>query len=181
MFLGLFFTLVAQSAAFADIAPPAGTKYCDPRVRFIGIQKYPDYTFTLEYKTGHDLRDPFFPETIAVKNDRAFTIPNTQRFFGGTALIATRKDRAPNDGKGNESALRELRTNIPAPTNMTSVWSLRGPLTEYRVSFKDGTLQVEPVKKERSQASVIGMPSGAAGLTLALSLTGIGLWCTRRR
>jgi hypothetical protein len=188
VFLGLITALLlAASNASADLPAPVETKYVAPRVRFIGIEKHPDLVFFLTYQTGRDGRS-LYPQMIEVKNDWGFTLKHPERWIVDTKLLAIRKDEFEKLKNGN-SVLLTIDTNtpgimtadIPVPTNTVWKFSLFNPLTEYRVFIKGSTLEVTPVKKEKTEAPESGMPYWAIGLALALSLASLGLWATRQK
>ena len=56
------------------------------------------------------------------------------------------------------------------------------PTTTYNVSLKEGKLIVEKVPEaKRSDATPTGLvPTGVAGLVIAICMAGMGLWLTRR-
>ncbi|MBI3823376.1 MAG: hypothetical protein HY289_11960 [Planctomycetes bacterium] len=177
----IFAILLTASSVRADIPLPAGTRYIDPRVRFIGIEKLDGYVFFMLYEAG-DPRFSFGPVQVPVKNDREITVSSPGKYFGGTRLLAiARKDFDKlKKGSIDEKTPGVLIATFPAPPNTASRFLVRAPLSEYRVTLKDGKFDVKPASKLlRSEAAPL--PAWSVVIACAFSLAAVGIVLLRRR
>jgi hypothetical protein len=186
--LAVFVLFFPLASALADLSPPTGTKYFDPRVRFHGISRLNDYVFFLHYETGNDSRF-MLPRTVQVTSDAEFTLKTTERFIRGVQLCAIDKNtytKMKNENPEafvNASTPGALAVSVDTPINIGSKFRRRAPLTEYRVSLVDGKLAAELVNAENSSVAPLDTPFSFCAFASAftLFLTSLGIWFARRR
>lgn len=181
-------SLVFVSVASADIPLPRDLTYIDPRVRFEGIDKYPDQVFYLRFLTftGGPGGVPY--KLVAVKDTKDFALGAQRRLINMQLLALERKEfekRAKEDSSlkwltDKSEGVLAARVNTPSTTARRNE---KPPVTTYRVTLEDGKLKVEQVQsKKTSDATPIrAVPMVAVGLALTVSLSWLGIWLVRRR
>ena len=180
-------SLLFASAGLADIPRPPGPIPI-ARVSFQGVENHTDYIFYLRVPPIiHPVRSRTH-YLIEVKDSKAFNLDPT-RLADIKLLAMDRKEydkRVKDDPSDNwltpetKGILSAKVTPLPAtaPADVKEA-----PVTTYNVSIKEGKLTVELVPDaKRSDAAPTGLvPTGVAGLVIALCMAGMGLWLTRRK
>ena len=186
----------------ADIAPPPHLKGVDPRVRFEGVEDYPDHVFFLRYYNVHGNPDGTRPSLVEVKNSDVFTL-NRGRFYHLTVLAMPRKDFDKRNAEdpslswlkgeslGRQEYDRFWLENVPGvryvfvqpPPTVTSAYVSETPVTEYRITLSDGRLMVEvlAIAEPNFTPPPERWSTWVGGIFGAAALVGAGLWFVRRR
>jgi hypothetical protein len=184
--LGL--ALIVVSVAAADVPLPPDLRYVKPRVRFLGVENYPEQAFFLKFRTANG--NPFAapPVHVEVKNAEPFTLLTARRITG-VELFAL-PAREAKKRRAEDSSLKWLDPKTPgllsagvkAPPTVTSRKDSEVPVTTYKVTIKDGKLIVEsPTVEKKSEAPGIDRTRTlVAGLAFAVGLALLGLWFARK-
>jgi hypothetical protein len=185
-------TLAGVVLANAGPAPlPKGRKVVEPPVRFVGLDKHPDYVFHAYFCATY-----FGCNLAEVKEGEPITIKFSKDSFKGRvpaarlyllALERTEFEKRKKDDpsltwlteekKGNGVLWAELKApETTAPETVKEV-----PTTTYRITLKDGKLSGEKMEEKKSSANeALLLPSWALGLVGSVALAWLGLWFTRR-
>ena len=156
---------------------------------FQGVENHTDYIFYLREPPiiSHPSRSR--PHSlIEVKDSKAFNLGAT-RLADIKLLAMDRKEfdkRVKDDPSLNwltpetKGILSAKVTPLPATAAPADVKET--PVTTYNVSIKEGKLTVELVPDaKRSESAPTGLvPTGVAGLGIAICMAVMGLWLTRR-
>ncbi len=175
---------LASSSSRGDIPLPPNLRYIDPIVRFEGIAKLPEYEFRLRFQTFTGGPSGTYTYRPVVEGN-AFNL-NAQRRLLDMQLLGLKRDEFERRAKADPSLRwltdetpHVLAADVPSPSTVGKSTE-KVPVTNYRVSLKDGKLVVERVADEEKKAGV-APPSGTwiAGIALALAIAGSGLWLGR--
>lgn len=185
--------------ARADLPPPSHLKNVDPRVRFEGIEDYPDHVFFLRYYDVHGNPVGTRPNLIELKNMEVLSI-KARRIYHMTVLVMSRTEfdkRKADDPslswlKGEPLDQREhplswlakipevKYASIQAPPTVASVFASESPLAEYRIAFSAGRLVVDVLSiPEPNYTPPLERP--LVWLFVAAALASTGVWFVRRR
>ena len=176
---------LASSSSRGDIPLPPNLKYIDPVVRFDGVAKLPDYEFRLRFITFTGGPSGVPATYKSVTDGSAFPLGASRRLLD-MQLLGLKRDEFARRAKEDPS-LRWLTDKTPdvlaadVPTPSTTGKATEAvPVTNYRVSLKEGKLVVDQVAEEEKKAGV-APPSGTwiAGIALPLAIAGSGLWLGR--
>ena len=178
--------LCTVSLASADVPPPPGITFIQPRLQFEGVGKYTDQVFFLKFKTG---RNPTYMVTtiVEVKNSQPFTMASGRILESMSLFAVDRKEYdklKAGDPKDwlKTSAPGILSTSIDIPSTNGSVKDKEVPVIRYRISIEGGKLTAPRVAAEKQQSEApTGTPNWAVGVGIAFSLTALGQWLVRRR
>ena len=174
--------LLFTSLAWADVALPDHLIDADPQVRFLGIEKYPEYVFFFTY-TNADPRSLLrWPVQVAVKGEGEITVTGGKH-FGGARLLAVSRTEFDRRGNVDENTPGALVVPLLDVTSVVPRSNKRASFSEYRVSIRDGKLSADTVKASGNNETRASRPFAwcVGASAFMLSLAGLGIWFARRR
>jgi hypothetical protein len=187
-FFAALTAVITASTVVADVPLPPGIQYVVPRVRFAGVEKYPDHVFYLKFTTGTGA--PKTPMRFEVKKAEPITLTGSQRRITNMYLLALdRKEFEKRKGEDatfawlSEKTPGVLSASLIPPSTTGSTKDKEVPVTEYEAAITDGKLTVSKVKMKASSelAPDREMRPWVIGIAIALSLAFFGVWFVRRR
>jgi hypothetical protein len=189
--------LVVVPLARADVPPP-GCKAIAPRVRFQGVDHYPDYIFILKYKSDPQPRIPWHYHEV--NSTRPFTMVPGDRICYTQLFAVSRTEAAqllqsdPTMDWLNDKTLGLLRANVKPPRGWIETHRREVTFTTYRVTINDSELTVDWLKEvellpdEIEEGTAVAHKRRESRLTTVvvsavsgLSLVFLGIWLVRRR
>ena len=182
LILSVIFSLAA--AARADIPLPKNLTNVDPRVKFDGVDSYPEQVFYLRFHsfTGSPAGVPH--TLLRVKDTKPFNL-NAQRRLSNLELIAIPKADFEKFAKDDPTLAwlhkkteGVLRAETEAPSTVAPA-NKEAPTTVYRIHITGGRLTVARAAMKSSLES--DPPIWMAGLFGALAIAAGGLWMARRQ
>lgn len=181
---------MASSSSRGDIPLPPNLKYIDPVVRFDGLAKLPDYEFRLRFITFVGGPSGVPATYKSVTDGSAFPLGASRRLLD-MQLLGLKRDEFARRAKEDPS-LRWLTDETPhvlaadVPTPSTTGKATEAvPVTNYRVSMKDGQLIVERIAADpetKAEASTWWKPLLKTSISLLARFVGVallGLWIFR--
>lgn len=185
---GIVLTLICGplvAASRADIPLPPNMHYIDPFVRFDGLAKLPEYEFRLRFQTFTGGPSGIYTYRT-VPDGKSFNLKCERRLIDMQLLGLKREefDRRAKEDKSLQWLTDEVPGVLAAEVSPPSTVGKRGqptPVSQYRVTLKDGVLQVEEIAVDRGGASFVSpWATWISGVALSFGAAGFGLWLSRR-
>ena len=185
--------LALASTSTADLPPPPGIVEVTPRVRLVGMDKYPDHVFYVTLKTSRGNPKAGTLLRFEMKNADPVTLKGSQRRIADMYVLAIdRKDfekrKAADDTLAwlTEKADGVLSASVTPPSTVGKAKDKEVPVTEYTVSIADGKLTAAMKAAEKAKSTSALSADGqlqpwVIGIACALSLGLFGIWFARRR
>jgi hypothetical protein len=183
-------TLIALSTAVADLPPPPGIVEITPRLRFTGVEKYPQHVFYVSLSTSRGNPTSGTQLRFEVKNADPVTLKGSQRRVANVFLLAMDKNEFEKR-KGEDASLTWLTEKatgvLSAPLEAPPTFGPKGkevPPTEYSVTVDGGKLTAQPAAKTKRTSELSPDPATrpwVVGIAGTLSLALFGVWFARRR
>jgi len=144
------------STVSADLPPPPHLKEVDPRVRFDGIEDYPDHVFFLRFYDVHGNPNGTPASHVEVKSSEVLSF-KARRIYHLELLAMPRKDfdkrnaddpslswlkgqplgSHENDLSGVKVIPNVRYSDVQSPPTLASAYASESPITEYRITLSD--------------------------------------------
>lgn len=170
---------MGSGRAFADQPLPIHLHEVKPRLRFEGIEDYPDKVFYLRVFTYGGNPSRARPRWVEVKDSDTIVL-NTSSRLESVRLLAI--DRAEFERRSRDDAsldwlesMSDDGAELKGVSNETLITFPRAPRAAFRVRFADGRVIAEPIVDWFDHATT------AAAIAAAAALAWMGVRWARRR
>lgn len=181
-------TLLFGATAAADFPLPAHLKTVDRLVRFEGIEKFPEKIFYLRYSNTNGAPRQTDPPTLARAGAETIRLAPGRHMHRFEILAVDRGAFDEHEKSGDLAVWLAgspegiLVASPPPPSDAAPISSLTPPVTTYRLSIQNGSLDVEAISPPLVERAVTGnLPIVVYGSAIALGVAAAGLWFVRRR